>query len=201
MLWPEQFCNDNNNLRTLNWCRGRLQIPSKGFHAFVNAQIDALVDISKAVSELPNLISLKLDMRMEISPGYRAGLTNTDYFKLDRKTMPEDTLKTIPMSSSIGELSIECSQFFTFNSIFQDMSNISSLEQLNVKRLGEMMPNLNKLTFSFVGRTTEDEELFEGYRHAFRDLKCNELIMCYYSQILASKAFDYNEYLASVNKI
>ncbi|TIC09291.1 hypothetical protein E3Q14_03472 [Wallemia mellicola] len=178
-------------IRTLNWCRGRLQIPSKGFHTFVNAQIDALVDISKAVSELPNLISLKLDMRMEISPGYRVGLTNTDYFKLNRKTMAEDTLQSIPTSSSIGELSIECSQFLTFSSIFQDVSNLSSVEQLNVKTLGEMMPNLDKLTFTYVGRTIEDDELYYDYWKAFSDLKCNELVMRYYPQIPDSKVFDY----------
>lgn len=157
----------------------------------MNAQIDALVDISKAVSELPNLISLKLDMRMEISPGYRVGLTNTDYFKLNRKTMAEDTLQSIPTSSSIGELSIECSQFLTFSSIFQDISKLSSVEQLNVKTLGEMMPNLDKLTFTYVGRTIEDDELYDDYWQAFSDLKCNELVMCYYQQIPDSKSFDY----------
>ncbi|TIC50980.1 hypothetical protein E3Q05_03277 [Wallemia mellicola] len=187
----KSFVTNNDNPRTLNWCRGRLQIPSKGFHTFVNAQIDALVDISKAVSELPNLISLKLDMRMEISPGYRVGLTNTDYFKLNRKTMAEDTLQSIPTSSSIGELSIECSQFLTFSSIFQDISKLSSVEQLNVKTLGEMMPNLDKLTFTYVGRTIEDDELYYDYWKAFSDLKCNELVMRYYPQIPDSKVFDY----------
>lgn len=53
------------------------------------------------------------------------------------------------------------------------------------------MPNLDKLTFTYVGRTIEDDELYDDYWQAFSDLKCNELVMCYYPQIPDSKLFDY----------
>lgn len=128
---------------------------------------------------------------MEISPGYRCGLTNGDYTKLNRPTFAEDALRMIPSSSTLKRLTIECSQFLTFNSIFQDMSTISSLDDFNLSKLAEIFPGLDYLKFVYVGRSDEDDELFNEYDKAFMGLPYEEIVMVYAPQVSESKTFEY----------